>query len=85
MVQPAKVFKNIHWMLWICQTNLSTIINAKAAIPKLITAIKGKITKCEDSFVESWAKELIQKLKANQSNFETQWQFEAQLSELTAG
>ena len=70
------------------------MVNAKSAIPKLIGAIRKKITECEDyaedcqaetwtAFVESRAKELLKELKAKESNFENHWEneLEAQLSE----
>ena len=70
------------------------MVNAKAAIPKLIGAIKKKITECEDyakdyqagawnAFVESRAKVLLEELEAKRSNFENRWEneLEAQLSE----
>ena len=70
------------------------MVNAKAAIPQLVNAIKRKITKCQDyvkdyegkpwnAFVESGATELMEVLKEKQRNLKTRWQneFEAQLSD----
>ena len=70
------------------------MVNAKAAIPQLINAIKAKITKSQEyprdyegkpwnAFVESNAKKLVEVLEEKQRNLETRWQneFEAQLSD----